>query len=154
MMNAAICVQAFNKADTITTTLDSLATAKHANEFDLIIVQDGIQGNKFQDRYQDEHSSTKLAIEAWLSRNKGIFKKDLGRRDAPSANLLFLASDREPFVRPVYDEQLNRVSVLARDLCGDHEVIGIGSTGAPDLAAAQSEAARHFARTGPNSGHI
>jgi hypothetical protein len=94
MMNAAICVQAFNKADTIIATLDSLATAKHANEFDLIIVQDGIQGNKFQNRYQDEHSRTTTAIESWLSRNKGIFKSetftplDIGKGTSGTARIL------------------------------------------------------------------
>lgn len=74
MSTGAICVQAFNKADTVIQTLESLAHAKLSRKFDLIIVQDGIVGSKFEDRYQEQHKDTRNAIESWLAANSGNFK--------------------------------------------------------------------------------
>lgn len=93
MAKAAICVQAFNKADTIIETLESLARARLAEEFDLIVVQDGLEGNRFKDRYSKEHSETKAAIEAWLVKNGGRFKTEcficesIGRGTAGTAKV-------------------------------------------------------------------
>jgi hypothetical protein len=74
MTNGAICVQAFNKADTIVQTLEALALCEDANKFDLLVVQDGLEGSRFRDKYSNEHAITKTAIKEKIPQIEAAFK--------------------------------------------------------------------------------
>ena len=93
MNRGAICVQAFNKADTVIDTLDSLSRARMCGSFDLIVVQDGLDGNRFRDRYSNEHDATQKAVEGWLAENASAFAsakfipESLGRGTAGTARV-------------------------------------------------------------------
>lgn len=73
MTRNCIAVQAFNKVDTLTATLESLKLCVGVDRYHLIIVQDGLAGSKRADRYRAEHSQTTAMIEQWTAANRGGF---------------------------------------------------------------------------------
>jgi hypothetical protein len=76
-MNKADCViavQTFNKFDTALETLDSIANCRDANNFGLIIVQDGLEGNRLMGKYIKEHEVTKTAVSEWINQNQQKFR--------------------------------------------------------------------------------
>jgi hypothetical protein len=59
-----LAVQAFNKADTIIASLDSLAGYQGSQNYDLVILQDRCLGSKRADEYCAAQRDTIRAIEA------------------------------------------------------------------------------------------
>lgn len=93
-VDIAIAVQTFNKSDTAIQTLDSLANCGHSEKCKLIIVQDGLEGNRLMGKYTHEHEKTRIAIFDWIERNKPSFKfiefhpQFLGRGTSGTAKFL------------------------------------------------------------------
>ena len=72
-MATAIAIQAFNKADSILRTLDSIARSRGSDEYHLVILQDGCSGSDETEKYRSAWAQTTQALEAWISRNKDYF---------------------------------------------------------------------------------
>lgn len=72
-MATALAIQAFNKADSILGTLDSIARARGANSYDLFILQDGCSGSNQTENYRAPWAETTQAIETWISVNRHHF---------------------------------------------------------------------------------
>lgn len=93
MTRKALCVQAFNKADTVIETLTSLSRCAGARDFDLLVVQDGLEGSRFKDKYADEHRQTQAVIRPWVEAHGDAFKsarfipEDQGRGTAGTARV-------------------------------------------------------------------
>ena len=89
-----IAVQTFNKADTVIATLQSIRHCDGAGECRLLIVQDGLEGNRLMRRYVSEHRETQIAIEQWLAADDLPFigiefrKEHLGRGTAGTARFM------------------------------------------------------------------
>jgi hypothetical protein len=85
----ALAIQAFNKADSIIATLDSVARCDDADQCDLFIVQDSWVGSKRTEIYSQAHTDTATAIEAWLTANRSHFRStsftQLDRNHGPYA---------------------------------------------------------------------
>jgi len=73
MSKCTIAVQAFNKADSILATLDSLAACRNASEYALLILQDGRTGSKQALHNMAAHTETRESIDGWLANNSGVF---------------------------------------------------------------------------------
>jgi hypothetical protein len=76
-MNKADCViavQTFNKFDTAIETLDSISNCTSAKSAGVVIVQDGLEGNRLMGKYVQEHEVTKAAVFDWIKQNKDKFK--------------------------------------------------------------------------------
>jgi hypothetical protein len=69
----SIAVQAFNKAESVLSTLDSIARSSGSNEYHLVILQDGCSGSPETEKYRSAWAQTTQAIEAWISRNNHHF---------------------------------------------------------------------------------
>jgi hypothetical protein len=69
----AIAIQAFNKADSIVLTLDSIVRARGSNTYDLFILQDGCSGCNQTEKYRPAWAETLQAIRSWISRNREHF---------------------------------------------------------------------------------
>jgi hypothetical protein len=72
-MARAIAVQAFNKADSILRTLDSIARARGSISYDLFILQDGCSGSNQTEKYRAAWAETIQALKSWVSRNRDHF---------------------------------------------------------------------------------
>lgn len=72
-MANAIAIQAFNKADSILPTLDSIARARGSNSYDLFILQDGCSGSNRTEKYRAAWAATTQAIELWISVSRDHF---------------------------------------------------------------------------------
>jgi len=66
---ATIAVQAFNKAEKTTRTLDSIAACRGADNCNLSILQDGWDGSEHAENYRHAQAKTTRAIESWISGN-------------------------------------------------------------------------------------
>jgi len=69
-----ILVQAFIKVDTLSKCLDSLRACTGANDFRLVIFQDGVDGNPHMSKYGKEHQETKDFIERWVETHEAAFQ--------------------------------------------------------------------------------
>jgi hypothetical protein len=72
-MATAIAIQAFNKADSILRSLDSIARARGSNSYDLLILQDGCSGSKPTENYRAAWAQTSQALKSWISTNRDHF---------------------------------------------------------------------------------
>ena len=72
-MAKAIAIQAFNKADSILRTLNSIARARGSNSYDLFILQDGCSGSKQTEKYRAAWAETIQALKSWISTNRDHF---------------------------------------------------------------------------------
>jgi hypothetical protein len=72
-MATAIAIQAFNKADSILRTLNSIARLRGSNSYDLFILQDGCSGSKQTEKYRAAWAETIQALKSWISRNRDHF---------------------------------------------------------------------------------
>lgn len=93
-----IAVQTFNKSDTVIQTLDSIEACDLSNEMGLLIVQDGLEGNRLMGKYANEHKMTHDAISSWIDRKKDSFSfvkflpQSMGRGTAGTAKFLIDSS--------------------------------------------------------------
>ena len=69
----AIAVQAFNKAESVLGTLDSIARSSGSAKYCLVILQDGCSGSAATEKYHSGWAQTTHALKAWISRNKDHF---------------------------------------------------------------------------------
>jgi hypothetical protein len=72
-MATAIAIQAFNKADSILCTLDSIARARGSNSYELFILQDGCSGSNQTEKYRAAWIETIQVIKSWISKNRHHF---------------------------------------------------------------------------------
>jgi len=72
-MATAIAIQAFNKADSILGTLDSIARAGGPDGYDLFVLQDGCSGSNQIEKYRAAWAKTNQALKSWISNNRGHF---------------------------------------------------------------------------------
>ena len=72
-MAKAIAIQAFNKADSILGTLDSIARSRGSDKYHIVILQDGCSGSDETEKYRSAWAQTTKALEAWISRNRDYF---------------------------------------------------------------------------------
>ena len=72
-MATAIAIQAFNKADSILRTLNSIARLRGSNSYDLFILQDGCSGSNQTEKYRAAWAETIQALKSWISRNRDHF---------------------------------------------------------------------------------
>ena len=72
-MLGSIAVQAFNKAESVLGTLDSIARSRGSDKYRLVILQDACSGSAATEKYRSAWAETTHAIEAWISRNKDHF---------------------------------------------------------------------------------
>jgi hypothetical protein len=69
----SIAIQAFNKAESVLGTLDSIARSSGSDKYRLVILQDACSGSAATEKYRSAWEETTHAIEAWISRNKDHF---------------------------------------------------------------------------------
>jgi hypothetical protein len=72
-MGDTIAIQAFNKADTVIATLDSIAKCRDSRKYGLLILQDGCVGSTRTQKDGKAQIDTNQAIEAWITRNRNQF---------------------------------------------------------------------------------
>jgi hypothetical protein len=72
-MAITIAVQAFDKAESVVRTLDSIAECRGSNNYNLLILQDGCVGSQQMEKYREAHAKTMAAIESWTSTNRHRF---------------------------------------------------------------------------------
>ena len=72
-MATAIAIQAFNKADSILRTLDSIARLSGSDKYHLVILQDACSGSAETEKYRSAWAQTTQAVEAWIPRNRDYF---------------------------------------------------------------------------------
>jgi len=72
-MAGTIAVQAFNKAESVFGTLDSIARSRGSNNYGLVILQDGCSGSARTEKYRAAWAETTQAIESWISMNTDHF---------------------------------------------------------------------------------
>jgi len=72
-MAGAIAVQAFNKADSVLGTLNSIAQSRGSNNYHLFILQDGCSGSNQTEKYRAAWVETTQALESWIFRNGDHF---------------------------------------------------------------------------------
>jgi hypothetical protein len=69
----SIAVQAFNKAESVLCTLDSIARSRGSNSHDLFILQDGCSGSNKIEKYRSAWAETNQALKSWISRHRDHF---------------------------------------------------------------------------------
>ena len=72
-MATAIAIQAFNKADSVLRTLESIVRARGANHYHLSIRQDGCSGSKETEKYRPAWIETSQVLASWISQKKDQF---------------------------------------------------------------------------------
>jgi GR25 family glycosyltransferase involved in LPS biosynthesis len=72
-MATAIAIQAFNKADSVLGTLESIARSRGSDKYHLVIRQDGCSKSNETERYRSAWAQTTQALEAWISTNRDYF---------------------------------------------------------------------------------
>jgi hypothetical protein len=72
-MAGAIAVQAFNKAESVIGTLDSIVRSRGSHNYHLVILQDGCSGSKQTEKYRAALAETSEALESWISINRNHF---------------------------------------------------------------------------------
>ena len=72
-VSGSIAVQAFNKAESVLSTLNSIARSNGSEKYDLIILQDACLGSPETEKYRSAWAQTTQALEVWISRNRNHF---------------------------------------------------------------------------------
>jgi hypothetical protein len=72
-VSGSIAVQAFNKAESVIGTLESIARSSSSDKYRLVILQDACSGSAETEKYRSTWAQTTQALEAWISRNKDYF---------------------------------------------------------------------------------
>src|SRR4029450_9510021 len=72
-MATAIAIQAFNKADSVVRTLESIVLARGITNYHLFVRQDGCSGSKETAKYRMAWMETSQVLASWISRNKDQF---------------------------------------------------------------------------------
>lgn len=72
-MAGAIAVQAFNKAESVVQTLDSVVRARGSNRYHLFVLQDGCFGSHHTAKYCPAWEDTTGAVKSWISANQDHF---------------------------------------------------------------------------------
>jgi hypothetical protein len=72
-VSGSIAVQAFNKAESVLGTLDSIAGSSGSDKYRLVILQDACSGSAATEKYRSDWAQTTHVLEAWISRNKHHF---------------------------------------------------------------------------------
>jgi hypothetical protein len=67
-----IAIQAFNKAESIIGTLDSIAKCRGSDQFNLLILQDGCAGLQAE-KHREAQAETTSAVESWITTNRHRF---------------------------------------------------------------------------------
>jgi hypothetical protein len=70
---SAIAVQAFNKAESVLRTLDSVLRSRGSNNHHLFILQDGCFESRHTEKYRAAWEETTRAVEKWISANRDQF---------------------------------------------------------------------------------
>ena len=73
VVSDSITVQAFNKAESVLSTLDSIARSTGSDKYHLVILQDACFGSAETEKYHSAWAQTTQALEAWISRNRDHF---------------------------------------------------------------------------------
>ncbi len=69
-----MAIQAFNKADSVLRTLDSIVRSRGSNAYHLVILQDGCSKSNQTEKYRSAWGETVQALESWISRNRDHFR--------------------------------------------------------------------------------
>jgi len=69
----SIAIQAFNKAESVLSTLDSIVRSSGSDNYHLLILQDGCSGSPETEKYRSAWTQTTQAVDAWISRNRDHF---------------------------------------------------------------------------------
>jgi hypothetical protein len=69
----SIAVQAFNKAESVLSTLESIAKSSGSDKYHLVILQDACSRFSETEKYRSAWAQTTQAIETWISRNGDHF---------------------------------------------------------------------------------
>jgi len=72
-MSTAIAIQAFNKADSVLGTLESIVRARGSKDYDLFVLQDGFSGSNQTEKYCAAWAETSQALKSWISKNRDHF---------------------------------------------------------------------------------
>lgn len=72
-VSGSIAVQAFNKAEGVVGTLDSIARSSGSNKYHLFLLQDACSASDETEKYRSACSQTTQALETWISRNRNHF---------------------------------------------------------------------------------
>jgi len=72
-VSGSIAVQAFNKAESVLSTLDSIRRSSGSDRYHLVILQDACSGSADTEKYRSAWVHTTQAIEEWISRNRDHF---------------------------------------------------------------------------------
>jgi hypothetical protein len=72
-VSGSIAVQAFNKAESVLCTLDSITRSAGSNNYHLLILQDGCLGSPETEKYRSAWAQTTQAVDAWISSNGDHF---------------------------------------------------------------------------------
>lgn len=72
-MAGAIAVQAFNKTESVLSTLDSIVRCRGSHKHHLVILQDGCSGSNQTEKYRAALAETTQALESWISLNRDRF---------------------------------------------------------------------------------
>jgi hypothetical protein len=69
----SIAVQAFNKAESVLITLDSIKGSRGSHKYHLFVLQDGCSGLAETEKYQSAWTQTTEALQGWMSQNRDHF---------------------------------------------------------------------------------
>jgi hypothetical protein len=69
----SIAVQAFNKAESVLSTLDSITRSSGSDKYHLVILQDACSGSNETEKYRSAWVQTAQGLEEWVSRNRDHF---------------------------------------------------------------------------------
>jgi len=72
-VSKSIAVQAFNKAENVLRTVDSIRRSSGSDDYHLVIRQDACTGSAETEKYRSAWVQTAQALEAWISRNEDHF---------------------------------------------------------------------------------
>jgi len=72
-VSGSIAVQAFNKAENVLSTLDSIKRSNGSDKYHLVILQDACSGSADTEKYRSAWLQTTRALDEWVSRNRDHF---------------------------------------------------------------------------------
>ena len=104
-MAGTIAVQAFNKAESVIGTLDSIVRCRGSNGRHLIVVQDGYRGSNKTEGYRAACDDTTNALESWISTHRDQF-----------ASVCFERFDRNNGPHRTAEQLINRALQTSRSV--------------------------------------
>src|ERR1051325_8754577 len=72
-VSGSIAVQAFNKAESVLSTLDSIRRSRGSDRYHLVIMQDAFSGSADTEKYRSACEHTSRSLEQWISSNRDHF---------------------------------------------------------------------------------